>query len=281
MDVAAGRQVRIVESVCDVYVSFPELERDARDRFHMALHAADRMLGVIVPHLPRGLRAAQPTEFTLLTPQPTADAAREYAETVLAEAATAAGLRPEQLEQAQITKIVPRQRDITGSARRVEAPVGEYRTVEVRDRGQLRALHQGPLGEWVAYLGDDRSRAWAGRSLFGVLSQLFELFELPHGKKEWVLEIVRSLAGRETALGVRYACPCCDYLTLDEPPPDTFATCPVCWWEDDAIQFRDLDYRGGANSPSLREARATFQRCGAKEPRLLEHARAPLAEEQP
>lgn len=279
MDVAAGRQVRIVESACDVHVRFPELEGDALDRFHMALHAADRKLGVIV-HLPRGVGGGS-TEFTLLTRHPTADAAREYAQTVLAEAATAAGLRPQQLEQTQITKIVSRQRDLTGSARRVEAPAGEYRTVEVRDRGQLRALHQGPLGDWVAYLGDDRSRAWAGRSLFGVLSQLFELFELPHGKQEWVLEIVRTLAGRETALGVRYACPCCDYLTLDEPPRDTFAICPVCWWEDDDIQFRDLDYRGGANSPSLREARASFQRCGASEPRLLEHARAPLAEEQP
>lgn len=273
MDVAAGEQVRIVEPACDIHVRFPELEPDARDRFHMALHAADRKLGVIV-----GQRIGS-TEFTLLTWQPTADAARQYAETVLAEAATTAGFRPEQLEQAQITKIVPRQRDCTGRARAVEAPAGQYRTVDVGDRGQLRALYQGPLGDWVVYLGDDKTGAWAGRSLLGVLS---EFFELPHGKKEaWVHEIVRTLTGRETAFGVRYACPCCDCLTLDGPPPGTYAICPVCWWEDDGIQFLDLDYRGGANSPSLREGRGSFQRCGASERRLLEHVRAPLAEEQP
>ena len=273
MDVAAGQQLRVVVPASDVHVRFPELEPDARDRFHMALHAADRKLGVIVRH------AVGPTEFTLLTWQRTADAARQYAEAVLAEAARAAGLRPELLEQAQITKIVPRQRDRTGSARLVEAPVGDYRTLALGSRGQLRASHQGPLGDWVAYLADGESRAYAGRSLLGVLS---ELFELPHGKKEaWVYEIVKTLAGRETSLGVRYACPCCDYLTLGDPPPGTYAICPVCWWEDDYIQFLDLDYRGGANSPSLREARASFQRCGASEPRLLEHARAPLAEEQP
>ena len=271
MDVAAGHQLRIVVAACDVHVGFPELEPDARDRFHMALHAADRKLGVIV-----GSRVGS-TSFTLLTWQPTADAARQYAETVLAEAATAARLRPELLEQAQITNIVPRQRDITGSARLVEAPVGDYRTVELGSRGQLRALHQGPLGDWVAYLADEESRAYEGRSLPGVLG---ELFELP--KEGWgVYEIVKTLAGRETSLGVRYACPCCDHLTLGKPPPGTFAICPVCWWEDDRTQFLDLDYRGGANSPSLREARATFQRCGVGDLRLLEHARAPLAEEQP
>jgi hypothetical protein len=280
MDVAAGHQLRIVVLACDVHVRFPELEPDALDRFHMALHAADRKLGVIV-----GSRVGS-TSFTLLTWQLTADAARQYAETVLAEAATAARLRPELLEQAQITNIVPRQRDITGSARLVEAPVGDYRTVELGSRGQLRALHQGPLGDWVAYLADEESRAYEGRSLPGVLGALFEL------QKGWgvyesrtqrgvLLAIVKTLAGRETSLGVRYACPCCDYLTLGKPPPGTFASCPVCWWEDDRRQFLDLDYRGGANSPSLREARATFQRCGVSEPRLLEHARAPLAEEQP
>jgi rubredoxin len=41
----------------------------------------------------------------------------------------------------------------------------------------------------------------------------------------------------------RYACSCCGYLTLDEQPPGTFDICPVCWWEDDPVQFDDPDYQ--------------------------------------
>ena len=33
------------------------------------------------------------------------------------------------------------------------------------------------------------------------------------------------------------ACPCCGFLTLSEHPPGAFATCPVCWSEDDGQQY--------------------------------------------
>lgn len=101
--------------------------------------------------------------------------------------------------------------------------------------GQLCALHEGPLGDWIVYLAADENRAWVGRDLLSVLT---ELFDLPHGRKEaWVYALIENLAGRETALGVRHPCPCCDFLTLSEPPSGTFQLCPVCWWEDDNIQF--------------------------------------------
>jgi nitrogen fixation-related uncharacterized protein len=70
-------------------------------------------------------------------------------------------------------------------------------------------------------------------------------------------------------------------LTLTEAPAGTFAICPVCWWEDDSTQFDDPDYRGGADGPSLRQARETYRHIGVVKKRLLEHARAPLPEEQP
>jgi hypothetical protein len=59
-----------------------------------------------------------------------------------------------------------------------------------------------------------------------------------------------------------WPCACCGCYTLPEAPGGTFCYCPVCGWEDDPVQFSDLDYRGGANEPSLREARQNFERRG-------------------
>ncbi|MEO8554354.1 MAG: CPCC family cysteine-rich protein [Kofleriaceae bacterium] len=76
-----------------------------------------------------------------------------------------------------------------------------------------------------------------------------------------------------------YPCPCCRYPTLDEPPPGTFAICPVCFWEDDNVQFLDPTYRGGANVESLTEARASFAVIGACDPRFAHCVRAPTLAE--
>jgi hypothetical protein len=50
---------------------------------------------------------------------------------------------------------------------------------------------------------------------------------------------------------------------LDEQPPGTYEICRECGWEDDYVQFRDPDYRGGANSESLREARENYVNYGS------------------
>jgi hypothetical protein len=78
-----------------------------------------------------------------------------------------------------------------------------------------------------------------------------------------------------------YACPCCGYLTLSEPPPGTYEICDVCFWEDDAVQFRDLDYEGGANTVSLRQARESFRLHGVSELRFRAEVRPPLPDERP
>src|SRR3712207_8061939 len=49
----------------------------------------------------------------------------------------------------------------------------------------------------------------------------------------------------------RVPCPCCGYRTLREPEYGSYDICPVCFWEDDSVQFSDPDYRGGANHESL------------------------------
>jgi len=79
----------------------------------------------------------------------------------------------------------------------------------------------------------------------------------------------------------RYACPCCGFLTLHQPPPGSYELCPVCYWEDDGVQFADPDYEGGANTESLKEARANFRRLGASSPNAVSRVRAPRPDEQP
>jgi len=56
----------------------------------------------------------------------------------------------------------------------------------------------------------------------------------------------------------KYACPCCGFLTLSNEPPGTYGLCPVCFWEDDGVQFQNPNYAGGANRDSLNTARANF-----------------------
>ena len=77
----------------------------------------------------------------------------------------------------------------------------------------------------------------------------------------------------------KYICPCCDFRTLDEPPSGTFNICPICFWEDDNVQFKNPDYAGGANQASLNQARENFQEFGACELRCKEHVRKPTTEE--
>jgi hypothetical protein len=67
-------------------------------------------------------------------------------------------------------------------------------------------------------------------------------------------------------LGSGFPCPCCGYLTLPEEPPGTFFICPVCRWEDDNLQFDDVNLRGGANRVSLKQAQANFRRFSTSDP---------------
>ncbi len=78
-----------------------------------------------------------------------------------------------------------------------------------------------------------------------------------------------------------FACPCCGFLTLDEEPPGTFQICPVCYWEDDNVQFNDPTYRGGANKMSLNEARENFKKSNACGEEFVNAVRSPLPSERP
>jgi hypothetical protein len=83
-----------------------------------------------------------------------------------------------------------------------------------------------------------------------------------------------------TAVELRYRCPCCGYKTLDAP--GALQLCPVCWWEDDGQEDSDAsEVRLTVNGQlSLNEARAHYAQCGAAHPRFLAYVRKPLAVEQ-
>jgi hypothetical protein len=79
----------------------------------------------------------------------------------------------------------------------------------------------------------------------------------------------------------RWPCPCCGCLTFETKFRDSYAICPVCFWEDDEIQTADPTYAGGANRASLDEARRNYAKFGVSELRFSEHVRPPRPDERP
>ncbi|MGW9137363.1 CPCC family cysteine-rich protein [Streptomyces sp. NPDC055681] len=75
-----------------------------------------------------------------------------------------------------------------------------------------------------------------------------------------------------------YPCPCCGHRVLDDMP-GSYEICPVCFWEDDGVQFRWPTMDGGANKVSLIEAQRNYQDFGACDERGLRFVRPPAADE--
>ncbi len=73
----------------------------------------------------------------------------------------------------------------------------------------------------------------------------------------------------------KYQCPCCKFYTLENEPPGTFDICPICFWEDDNIQFTSPDFEGGANDTSLNKARENYKKIGAISEEHLDKVRRP------
>jgi hypothetical protein len=66
---------------------------------------------------------------------------------------------------------------------------------------------------------------------------------------------------------------------MESEPPGTFEICPVCFWEDDGVQYEDPDYEGGANGISLNIARENYKKIGAISEKYLENVRKPFNDE--
>ena len=72
----------------------------------------------------------------------------------------------------------------------------------------------------------------------------------------------------------KYKCPVCGYYTLDSFY-GSYDICPVCFWEEDGLQFNEPLAWGGANGACLIRARMNYHDFGAAEKRMLEHVRQP------
>ena len=102
-------------------------------------------------------------------------------------------------------------------------------------------------------------------------------------RQQWFEEYVRQLTAnsvvRPPQPGVRYRCPCCRFLTLDER--GGYEICPVCFWEDDGQDDQDAArVRGAPNgSLSLEQGRANFAAFGACEEKSKKHVRPPTPDE--
>lgn len=78
---------------------------------------------------------------------------------------------------------------------------------------------------------------------------------------------------------MKFKCPCCGYRTLSIEKRGSYEICPVCYWEDDKVQFADPEFKGGANRVSLTEARANFKAYGVSEPEHKSKVRKPFDDE--
>ena len=103
--------------------------------------------------------------------------------------------------------------------------------------------------------------------------------EFPLGAGQWALATIPSSDLQQCLPGYRRVCECCGHRTLRDLCPGSYEICPVCFWEDDLIQTRDPDFSGGANRPSLSEARRNYEMIGACEERALPHVRRPTDDE--
>jgi hypothetical protein len=235
-----------------VEMFLPLSAMEVREALDEALHQSDRHIGVITGGREDGLYLG------ILTEADDAYAARERARQLVAAALRTLS-RDDLSPQVRVGEVSGRPTLSGGPHGVADAPALTYRRAVLPDGRVVTAASEGPLGEWYAFTEDDPAKVLAARALPEVLD---ELLQLPWGRWEpWVYDALAALGGHPTSDGVLYACPCCDRLTLDEPPPGTYAICGVCGWEDDRVQFRDPDYRGGANTISLREARDEFARC--------------------
>jgi hypothetical protein len=77
---------------------------------------------------------------------------------------------------------------------------------------------------------------------------------------------------------VRWPCVCCGSFTLTEPTGASDDICPVCFWQDDAVDNRGTDVLG-PNRVRLSVARANYERFGAQEERWLAKVRPPRSDE--
>lgn len=56
-----------------------------------------------------------------------------------------------------------------------------------------------------------------------------------------------------------FKCPACGKYTF-QSGPGSYEICPVCGWEDDKVQYKDPNLKGGANRLSLKEYKKQYEK---------------------
>ena len=70
-------------------------------------------------------------------------------------------------------------------------------------------------------------------------------------------------------------CPCCGYNTFDPEKRLESEICPICFWEDDALQFNDTQLECSANLVSLAQAQVNFEQYEASEEDMKRYCQKP------
>lgn len=70
-------------------------------------------------------------------------------------------------------------------------------------------------------------------------------------------------------------CPCCGFDTFDKNDRGNYTICPICFWEDDQLQFDEPDTEGGANRVSLITGQINYEKFGACEKDMIKNVRKP------
>ena len=79
---------------------------------------------------------------------------------------------------------------------------------------------------------------------------------------------------------MKYDCPCSIYFTLSKPVRETLADiCPVCFWEDEFLLFRDDELSTSNGGMTLIEGRKIIKLMALVRKKFVQYVRAPLGDE--
>lgn len=79
---------------------------------------------------------------------------------------------------------------------------------------------------------------------------------------------------------MKWPCACCGFFTLPGPTGSSDEICPVCFWQDDAVDNKGTEAIG-PNKVTLLIARQNFAAFGASEERVRTFVRPAQEDEKP
>ena len=75
-------------------------------------------------------------------------------------------------------------------------------------------------------------------------------------------------------------CPCCGYNTFNPEKRLELEICPICFWEDDPLQFNDPALEFSCNLVSLVQAQKNYEELGTSEPDMKRYCKKPQKDDR-